>query len=81
MKKHGIIPNEVFVLKLTDYQIKERAMKVDHSADPFGYDMRIIHKRLNNSKPELLSLENYYTELYRNCYYIDPTVSKWGMYE
>lgn len=53
LRKAGIVPTEVLILKLTDFEIKVRAGKVDHSADPFGYDMRILHKRLANSKPEL----------------------------
>jgi hypothetical protein len=56
-------------------------MTVDHSSDPFGYDMRILHKRITTAKNEILFLENFYSELYRNCYYINVSVSKWGMFE
>jgi len=66
---------------MTDFEIKNRALKVSHASDPFGYDMRILHKRITNAKNEILGLENFYSELYRNCYYIDATVSKWGMFE
>ena len=56
-------------------------MKVDHSEDQFGYDMRILDKRIQNSKEDQSLLQNYYTELYRNVSYINPKFSKWGMYE
>ena len=77
----GIIPTEVFCLKLADFEIKYRVTSEKSKTKLFSDDLRILHKRIQNCHQELLFLENYYQDLYRNCYYLNPRISKWGVYE
>lgn len=80
LNKQGLLPANIFSLKLSELDIKKRVLR-NNSCDDYDYDMEVIHERLEQNKFNIIEVETYFSTKFNNLDLLDAKISKWGLFE
>jgi YHS domain-containing protein len=75
----GIVPDLVINLDITRKEVMERCKANKESKNKFGYDIRILHERLDVNDENLEKLHIWYHETYGNTLNLSTKLSKGGL--
>jgi len=79
LTERGIIPDLVINMHLSRTEIMDRCFKNQKMSHKFGYDMRILHKRLDVNERECAKTQMYYAENFNNVITLSPKISRSGL--
>ena len=83
LNKHGLLPINVFTMKLTEIEIKKRVLAKNKNASisEYNYDMDVIDERLSKNRHNLHEVAVYFATRYNNLKMLEGKVSQWGLFE
>lgn len=86
LNKRGLLPYNVFALKLTDADIKKRVLNRQLKSPSlkqydYDWDIEIVNHRISDNRDKLLEVEVYFLTKFNNIKAIDGKISKWGIFE